>query len=518
MTFACRPSPVYHQRMSEADPAGNSPNRWAVLMVVMVGSFMATLDSVIVGVVMPHIMTSLNTSLELIEWIVTAFMIVSAAVMPLVGWMGDRFGYDRLFMATLALFTIGSALCGLAPNVQSLIAARVVQGMGAGMSQSISIAMISRAFEREERGRALGIWGLGTMFGPLVGPTLGALITQYFEWRAIFFVNVPVGLVTLLFCLRVFAQKEQRVIPAPFDWSGFFSLVVMLACLLLGLDYAQDHGWDARLTIIYFCVSAVALVLFLLRESKTEHPIVPLRMFKSRDLSLSLGITLLRAILLFGFLFLMPVFLENVKGLSLVQTGLTALPAGISLIIFMPVAGRLTDKIGARMPTFFGFFLIALSYLFFDAADPKSTAWQIMYPLVFRGAGLAFLITATTTAAMNAVEKKDTGTASSLINICAMAGGSLGIALLSTLLAHRTVAHIIEQNADFSAEHAHQIISRLSNLDSAPDIAASAVTMLSHKIATVNAFDDVFLFCAIIAAIGFIPALLLASHHSKKPE
>jgi len=482
----------------------------------MVGSFMAILDSVIVTIVMPHIMTSLNTSLGLIEWIVTAFMIVSAASMPLVGWMGDRFGYDRLFMASLALFTLGSALCGLAPNVQFLIAARVVQGMGAGLNQSISIAMISRAFEREERGRALGIWGLGSMIGPLVGPTLGALITEYFEWRAIFFVNVPVGLVTLFACLRVFAKREPKVVPDPFDWSGFFTLTVMLVCLLLGLDYAQDHGWDARLTIIYFGVSGVGLVLFLLRESKTEHPIVPLRLFRIRDFSLSLGITLLRAILLFGFLFLMPVFLENVKGMSLVQTGLISLPAGISLIIFMPVAGRLTDKLGARMPIFFGFFLIALSYLFFDAADPKSTTWQIMYPLVFRGAGLAFLITATTTAGMNAVDKKDTGVASSLINICAQAGGSLGIALLSTVLARRTVAHIIEQNANFPAAHAQQIISRISDLDSPTDIAASTVTMLSHKIATVNAFDDVFLYCAIIAAIGFIPALLLAAHSTKK--
>ena len=484
----------------------------------MVGSFMAILDSVIVSVVLPSIMVSLKTNLGLIEWIITAFMIVSAASMPLVAWMGDRFGYDRLFMATLALFTIGSALCGLAPNVQSLIAARVVQGVGAGMSQPISIAMISRAFEREERGRALGIWGLGSMFGPLVGPTLGALITQYFEWRAIFFVNVPVGLVTLFFCLRVFAKREPKVVPSPFDWPGFFSLVTMLVCLLLGLDYAQDHGWDARLTIIYFCVSTVALALFLLRESKTEHPIVPLRLFKIREFSLSLGITLLRAILLFGFLFLMPVFLQNIRGFTAVQTGLIALPAGISLIIFMPVAGRLTDKIGARMPTLFGLALIAISYLFFDAADTGSSAWQIMYPLIFRGAGLAFLITATTTAAMNAVEKKDTGVASSLINICAMAGGSLGIALLSTTLAHRTVAHIIKQNADFPAAHAQEIVSRISDLDSAPDVAASAITMLSNKFATVNAFDDVFLFCAIIAAVGFIPALLLSTNPATKQK
>jgi EmrB/QacA subfamily drug resistance transporter len=490
-------------------------NRWAVLTVVMVGSFMAVLDSVIVSVVLPEIMASLKTDLALIEWIITAFMIASAAVMPLVGWTGDRFGYDRVFMATLALFTVGSGLCALAPNAQFLIAARVAQGLGAGMSQSVSVAMISRAFEKEERGRALGLWGLGTMFGPLIGPTLGALLTQYFSWRAVFFVNVPVGLVTLLACLKVFAEREPAGPRAAFDWSGFFTLVTVLVCLLLGLDYAQDHGWGSRVNYFYFGVSAVALVLFLIRESRTESPIVPLSIFCSRDFSLSLFIILLRAILLFGFLFLMPVFLQNVRGLTAVQVGLSALPAGICLIIFMPVAGRLTDKFGASLPTFFGFALIALSYFCFDCLDPGSTMFQIMYPLVFRGAGLAFLITASTTAAMNAVEKKDTGTASSLINICAMAGGSLGIALLSTVLAHRTASHLLMQDPRL-LERAQAVVSRISDMDSPPDIARAGLALMENKLAAVAAFDDVFLLCAVIAIAGFIPALLLASNPAKK--
>ncbi len=407
-------------------------NRWEVLAVVMTGTFMAILDSSIVNIALPHIMTSLEVNLSQVQWVLTAFMLAAAVVMPLTGWLGNRFGYGKLYLAALGLFTFGSLLCGLAWNIDSLITFRVLQALGGGMMQPAGMAMITQVFEPHERGRAIGIWGIGAMVAPTIGPTAGAYLTEYFEWRSIFTINIPVGLILIIIGAGVFSKQEHKFKPPAFDWMGFSALGVFLVCLLLGLDRGQDHGWTSTLILTYFVMAAVAFVLFIVIETSTPHPVIPLSMFKIPDFTAGLVLAVARSTALFGAVFLLPVFLQRLMGLSTIQNGIIMIPGAISVAFFMPIAGRLTDSYGARWPAAIGVICASASLYFYSTLDVDSSRWAIIYPQIFRGAGIAFMLTPVATAALNAVHPRQAGIASGLLNVGQQAGGSFGIALLST--------------------------------------------------------------------------------------
>lgn len=484
-------------------------NRWEVLGVVAVGTFMAILDSSIVNIALPHIMTSLGVGLSEVEWILTAFMLTAAVAMPITGWLGNRIGYGRLYLAALALFTVGSALCALSWNIDSLIVARVIQAVGAGSMQPSGMAMITQVFDPHQRGRAIGLWGIGAMVAPTIGPTTGAYITQYFAWRSIFTINIPVGMVLLIIGLQVFGKREQTPRPPAFDWPGFSALAIFLVSFLLGLDRGQDHGWTSPSIVAYFAVAAAAFLFFITLELTTDHPVIPLQMFKHTDFSMGLLLSLIRAVSLFGAVFFLPVFLQRLMGLSTIQNGVILIPGALSVAFFMPLAGRITDQYGARWPAVIGILLTGLSLYFYRRLDVDSSYWDVIYPQLFRGAGLAFMLTPVATAAMNAVPPHQTGTASGLLNIGQQAGGSFGIALLSTILSHRAVRHaeLIGGNPLLAQALANPTLIP----DASPESAQAALFYVASRAAQVRAFDDVFAIAAGITICGLLPALLLSA-------
>jgi len=486
--------------------------------VLMTGTFMAILDSSIVNIALPHIMTSLEVSLSKAQWLLTAFMLASAVAMPVSGWLGNQYGAGRLYLAALALFTIGSALCGLAWNINSLIFFRVIQAIGSGMMQPTALVLITKVFEPHERGRAIGIWGIGAMVGPTVGPTAGAYLTEYFKWRSIFTINIPVGLVLFLAGLGVFADKEETIKQPPFDWQGFSALAIFLVCLLLGLDRGQDHGWTSTLILTYFIISAVAFIFFIAIETSTSYPVIPLRLFKVPDFSIGMILAVVRATALFGAVFLLPVFLQKLRGLSTIQNGIIMIPGALSTALFMPLAGRLTDRYGARWPTLAGVICASLGLFFYRKLDIGSSYWDIIYPQFFRSAGIALMLTPVATAAMNAVAPREAGTASGLLTVGQQAGGSFGIALLSTLLSHRTVMHAELMGASPNLLYARELFSHITGTAPDPRTSQSAILMLINQAASVRAFNDVFAIGATIVIFGLLPALLLsASPPKRKP-
>jgi EmrB/QacA subfamily drug resistance transporter len=484
-------------------------NKWEVMAVVMSGTFMAILDSSIVNIALPHIMTSLGVSLQDVEWVLTAFMLAAATAMPLTGWLGHRVGYGRLYLAALTLFTIGSALCAISWNIDALIAARVIQAFGAGVMQPAGMAMITQVFPPHQRGRAIGIWGIGAMVAPTIGPTAGAYITEYFQWRTIFTVNLPVGLALIIMGLRVFSKGEHLQRPPAFDWPGYLSLAIFLIGLLLGLDKGQDHGWTSSTVVSYFAVAGIAFAFFLTLELTTEHPVVPLRLFRFPDFGLSMIIAVIRAVALFGAIFLLPVFLQNLMGLSAIQNGIILIPGALTIAFFMPIAGRLTDTYGARWPAILGALLTSFSLLLYRHIDPDFSYWNIIVPQFFRGAGIALMMTPVITVAMNAVPMRQTGIASGLLNIGQQAGGSLGIAMLSTILSRRAIFHaeIIGTSPAFTDPRT--IAAALPTL--APDQAQAAIFSLAGRAAQVRAFNDVFALAAGITLLAVIPSVFLSS-------
>jgi EmrB/QacA subfamily drug resistance transporter len=425
-----------------SSPRSSDNYRWFVLGIIMLGTFMAILDSSIVNVALPHMMSAFEVNRDQIEWVSTAFMLALATAMPLVGWLVGRVGFKALYLSSLALFTAGSAVCAFAWSYDSLVAARVVQAIGGGAIQPVGMAFVARLFQPHERGKALGIWGTGIMVAPALGPTLGGYLTDWFNWRAIFSVNLPIGAVALLLGMTIMrSERSESRARIPFDVWGFTFISMALISGLLALSKGQSKGWSSAYIQTCLAFTVVGFVMFLAVESVVRYPLLDLRLFRYRNFTLSIVLAVFRAVGLFGSVFLLPIFLQNLVGYTTIRTGLTMMPGAIAVGISMPFAGRLADRYGPRNLVTFGVALTGLSLLAYGRLDPLSSRAMLIGPLVVRGVGLAFMMAPLITAAINAVPKESVPTASSFMNVAQSVGGSFGIALLNTYVTNSIHRH-----------------------------------------------------------------------------
>jgi EmrB/QacA subfamily drug resistance transporter len=420
----------------------SSAYRWAVLALIMMGTFMAILDTSIVNVALPHMMSAFGVNRNQIEWVATGFMLATAVSMPLVGWLVDRLGHKTLYLGSLTLFTIGSAACATAWTYDSLIVARIIQAAGGGAILPVGMAIIAELFEPEERGKALGVWGTGIMIGPAVGPTLGGYLTEAFSWRSIFSVNLPFGLLALLTGLTIMKSDSRRLKRrVPFDWWGFISLSTTLIAGLLALSKGQEKGWTSEYIITCLAFTFTGLIMFLTVESVITHPLLDLKLFLYRNFTLSMGLAIFRAVGLFGGIFLLPIFLENLVGYTTIQTGLWMMPGAVMVGITMPISGRMADRYNIRWLVLCGSILTGISLILYGDLYPLSGAAMIIGPQLIRGVGLALMMAPLLTAALNAVPQEHVATASSFLNVAQRVGGSFGIALLNTFVTNSIRIH-----------------------------------------------------------------------------
>jgi DHA2 family multidrug resistance protein len=503
---------------SEPAPLGRI-GRLLVLAVVITGTFMAVLDMTIVNVALPNIMTSFGVNVKVVQWISTAFFIATAVCMPLTGWLGRRIGLGRLFLLELGVFTLGSFLCTIAWTIDGLIFARVVQALGAGAIMPSSIAIITDTFPPGERGRALGVWGIGFMVGPAIGPTLGGYLTDWFTWRSIFAINLPVGAVAFLFAL-VALRPGSMERGLPFDWKGYGALAVFLIAGLLTLENGQDEGWTSGVILLGAGLTGAALLLFVALVWDAPHAVMPLRLFTSSDFSLSVLLGFIRSSAMFGPFFLLPLFLQNVQGRDTIDTGLLMVPTALSVAVSMPLAGVLTDRFGARWPTVAGFLIAAYAQYLFTQMDPLVGRWAVIYPQLWRGLGVALIMTPVNVAAMNSVSRTDAGVASWMVNLTQSVGGAATIAVLSTLLHRHTIAQmdLLGIGAALHAPPPQPLVHRAlamgySHLDSGSAASAVLLRQVSQS-ATTLAFQQVFWLLALVTLLGLVPALLLSRRRS----
>ncbi|MGE5403526.1 MAG: DHA2 family efflux MFS transporter permease subunit, partial [Candidatus Saccharibacteria bacterium] len=321
------------------NPHDTEKIEWSILIVIIIGTFMAILDSSIVNVALPKMMVIFNVSTDDIQWILTAYMLTLGVVMPLSGYLGDTYGYKRVYMIALGLFIAGSFLCGLAWNVNSMIAARIVQALGGGIMQPLGMAIIYQSFPRSKIGMVLGFWGIASMAAPAIGPTLGGYLVDYVNWRLIFFINIPIGIIN--FFLAGMILRETPLIKGKhLDYIGVFTSVIGLFCLLLALSEGTKEGWTSPYIVSLFAVSAVTLVWFVFNELTHPEPILDLRVFKNVIFTISIIIGSFLAIGMFGAIFLLPLLLQNVFGQTAMKTGLIMVPGAIASGLMMPISGR----------------------------------------------------------------------------------------------------------------------------------------------------------------------------------
>ncbi|HQT92867.1 MAG TPA: DHA2 family efflux MFS transporter permease subunit, partial [Candidatus Kryptobacter bacterium] len=382
--------------------------KWLVLANVMIGTFMAVLDSTIVNVGLPKIMATFGVTIDKIEWVMTAYLLVLAVMLPTSGWVADHFGYKRTYALALTFFTIGSFLCGMAWDENMLVIFRVIQGAAAGFLMPVGMAIVTREFPPERRGIALGFWSIAAAASVSFGPLIGGYLIDNFSWHTIFYVNVPVGILGV-FATTVIQREYKTEHTRSFDLLGFASVAVFLTFLLLALTDGNASwntgGWTSTFILACFALSLIGLVVFLITEFKVKHPLIELRLLKDFNFGITNIVLFIFGLGMFGSTFLMPLYLQNSLNYTPFQAGLVFLPVGILQGIMAPVAGVLSDRVDARIPAAIGIILLGISMYLNYFLSLFSMHSQIMLPLYLRGFAMGLMFTPLSTLALTNVPR-----------------------------------------------------------------------------------------------------------------
>jgi MFS transporter, DHA2 family, multidrug resistance protein len=503
--------------------------KWFLLANVMLGTFMAVLDATIVNVGLPKIMASFGVGLDKIEWVITAYMLAMAVALPTSGWLADKFGYKRLYFIGLFLFTLGSMLCGRSTDENMLIFSRVIQGLGAGTIQPLGMAIISREFPPHQRGIALGFWGISAAASVSFGPLIGGFLIDRFSWPLIFDVNIPVGILAMLFTIIVQSEYINRK-ARKFDIAGFISVTIFLPLTLYILSQGNaatnSAGWHAPFILAYGAIALIALAVFITAELTVKEPLLDLRLLKNHNFGIANIILVIFSLGMFGSTFLLPIYLQNSLGYSALQAGSVFLPVGIIQGIVAPISGRISDKLSPKIPLLIGVIIFAYSFYLNSNLSWLTEIKFIMLSLYLRGFAMGLMFTALTTVSLSEIPREKMAQASAITNSIRQLGGSLGVALLATLLTTRVSYHSqvfggsIKPGTEIYQMTTSKIKYHLQNeAGSSPASSAklSQSLLLSNvsKQAYIQGIDDDFLIAGLITLIGGIPIIFL---HTKKTK
>jgi len=419
-------------------------NPWIVAIAVMFATFMEVLDTTVVNVSLPHIAGNLSATIDESTWVLTSYLVANAIILPMTGWLARNFGRKRLLMASVTGFTAASFLCGLAPNLASLVVFRLIQGATGGAMQPLSQAVLLEAFPPHERGKAMGFWGLGIVVAPILGPVLGGWLTDTYSWRWVFYINLPVGIVSLVMTqLYVFDPPYLRQESSKIDYWGIGLLALWVGCLQIGLDLGQQRDWFSSHFITALVVLFVlGLVAFIIRELMSSEPIIDLHVFRNRTYATGVFMMTIVGFVLYGSLVLLPLMLQTLLGYPSLQAGIAMAPRGMGSLIGMPLVGMLIGKFDARKLVAIGFIAGGLTLIWLGQLNLNAGYWDIFWPQFCQGLGLAALFVPLTTISMDAIPREHMGNATSLFNLMRNVGGSVGIALTGTMLARTTQSYV----------------------------------------------------------------------------
>jgi DHA2 family multidrug resistance protein len=419
-------------------------NPWLIAVAVMLGTFMEVLDTTVMNVSLSHMAGSLGATVDEATWVLTSYLVANAIVLPMTGWLANRFGRKRLLMLSMGGFTLASVLCGLAPNLPLLLLFRVIQGATGGGLQPLSQAIMLEAFPPEKRGKAMAFWGLGIVVAPMLGPVLGGWLTDSYSWRWLFYINLPIGALGLLlskwFVFDPHYLKKQR---GSVDYWGIGLLAVGMGALQIMLDKGQEDDWFGSNFIIVLCILAVAgLGAFIINEFLRAHPIVNLRIFRVRTYTTGVFLMTTLGFVLYGSMVLLPIFLQSLLGYSALDSGVAMLPRGLGSFIAMPVVGILMSKIEPRKLLWVGMLVAALSLWDLSMINLNAGYWDIFWPQLIQGMSMGFIFVPLTTVTHDPIPKEQMGNATSIFNVMRNIGGSIGIAGVTTIVARKTQSNI----------------------------------------------------------------------------
>jgi len=507
--------------------AAGDRNPWLVAVVVSIATFMVVLDTAIANVSLRYIAGSMAASVDESTWVVTTYLIANAVVLPASGWLSNVVGRKRFYMICVALFTISSLLCGLAPNLSALIFFRILQGLGGGGMPTSEQAILADTFPPQKRGQAFALYGVAVIVAPTVGPTVGGWITDNFSWHWIFFINVPIGIASLALVHWLVDEPEalererhERLAGGlKVDWVGFLLIAMTLGCLEVVLDRGEIDDWFKSSTIIAFSwLAGLSFLAFIPWELNRDEPIVELRLLFHRQFGMAFFTMLMIGAILFGSNQIMPQLLQTTFPYTAMLSGLAMMPGGIAMLVLMPIAGLVTGRFQPKYLIAFGLSGVALSMWYSTSLTPDASFDYFGWLRVYQMVGLPFLFIPINAVAYDGLPPDKTNQASALMNIARNLGGSIGISAANVVLTQRTQFHQarLVENTIPSSQAYQSTLSQMSKYfiahgASASDAAAQAIRTIGQMVrtqATILAYIDVFHVCAIVAAL-MIPLVLI---------
>jgi EmrB/QacA subfamily drug resistance transporter len=448
----------------------------APLLAVIIGMIMVILDSTVVNVAIPNLQESFHASLKTIQWTITGYTLALAAVIPLAGWMTDRFGAKRIFLITIALFTLGSVLCAVAQSPEQLVIFRVIQGIGGGMVSPIGMAMIFKLAPTEKRGTVMGMLGIPMLLAPAAGPILSGWLIGFASWHWIFLINLPIGIAAMLVGFKYLPNLERHKTPS-LDIVGMILAPIGFSMLAYGVTEGATD-WSSSKTLTGLIVGGVALLIFIVVELFQKQPLLELRVFGSSDFTRGVILTWISQIALIGSILMVPLYLQNILGYTALKSGLTTLPMALCSVIFMPIGGRLFDKLGARPLAFSGLTIISVALFLLSKIDVNTTRAMIMLPLGMMGAGMGLSMMSLNTHVLNSAPRRLVSRVTPLTTASQQVIMSFAVTGLTGYLTSRIGYHMADAGSN--------------------PIASSTA-----------AFGDTFFVTASIAACGVILSLIL---------
>ncbi len=426
-----------------------------IILTAVLASLLEIVDTSIVNVAIPTMMGNLGATLEDISWVVTGYIIANAVVLPLSGWLGTRIGRRKYYVGCISIFTFASVLCGFAPNLMTLTFFRIIQGLAGGALLPTSQTLIQEQFPRERAGMGSAIYGMSIMIGPTLGPTLGGFLTDHYGWRSIFNINLPLGLFAIFMALIYVEEPphmQEKKKTAPIDGVGLGLLVAGIGCLQYVLERGQADDWfDSTAIRICSTIAACAIPGFVYWELKVKDPIVNLRLFKDSVVRNGTLLMMALGVMLFGLVFILPIFVGTTMHYDATQTGMLFIPGALTTAACMPFIGAMLRKIDPRYLILFGIFVVESCLYLMTQFSSQSGERELFWALLVRGLGLGFLFVPINTAVLGQFRGESLGQVAGLLNLFRQLGGSIGIALIGTLLDRKNQQNYIDVVAHVSS-------------------------------------------------------------------
>jgi len=419
-------------------------NRWLIAIAVMSSAIMEVLDTSVVNVSLPHIAGNLSATVDEATWVLTSYLVANAVILPITGWLANFIGRKRLLLTVVTGFTLSSVCCGLAPSLPALIFFRVLQGTTGGGLQPLSQAVLLEEFPGRERGKAMAFWSLGIIAAPILGPTLGGWLTDTYSWRWVFYINLPIGLASLIMIsLFLYDPPYIRRGSMRVDFWGLGMLAVGMGALQIMLDKGQELDWlGSHFIVMLVLIAGTMLPAFVIRELWVAEPIVHFRLLKYRSFASGIGLVTVLGFVLYGSLVLLPLYMQTLLGWTAVTAGIWTSPRGIGTALCMPLVGYLLGKDwDGRKMLVFGFVVASMAFFGYSHMDLQSGTWDIFLHQINQGVGMAFIFVPLTTLTMDPIPKAETGYATSLYSVMRNIGSSVGISFVTTFVARRSQFH-----------------------------------------------------------------------------